>query len=94
MTSVVVTAINATTTLEDMLLQNETFPSWLAKIKNLLWSNVEFILNLIRFLLLSLKTIIREAALKAVLQSKKSFKIAVPWWNKERDIAVKKDSTP
>jgi len=36
------------------------------------------------------ETIGREAALKAVPQSKKSLKIAVPWWNKQCNVAVKR----
>jgi len=36
------------------------------------------------------ETDVREAALEASPQSKKSLKIAVPWWNKQRDVAVKK----
>jgi len=36
------------------------------------------------------ETSVREAALEAMPQSKKSLKIAVPWWNKQCDVAVKK----
>jgi len=36
------------------------------------------------------ETSVREAALEAILQSKKSLKIAVPRWNKQCDVAVKK----
>jgi len=32
---------------------------------------------------------VREAALEAIPQSKRSLKIAVSWWNKQCDIAVK-----
>jgi len=35
-------------------------------------------------------TSVREAALEAISQSKKSLKITVPWWNKQCDVAVKK----
>ena len=35
------------------------------------------------------ETSAREAALEAIPQSKGSIKIAVPWWNKQCDIAVK-----
>ena len=35
------------------------------------------------------ETSVREAALEAIPQSKRSIKIAVPWWNKQCDIAVK-----
>ena len=35
------------------------------------------------------ETSVREAALEAIPQSKRSTKIAVPWWNKQCDIAVK-----
>ena len=35
-------------------------------------------------------TSVREAALEAIPQSKKSLKIAVPWWNKRCDVAVEK----
>jgi len=35
------------------------------------------------------ETSIREPALEAIPQSKRSLKIAVPWWNKQCDIAVK-----
>jgi len=33
---------------------------------------------------------VREAALEAIPQSKRSIKIAVPWWNRQCDIVVKK----
>jgi len=33
---------------------------------------------------------VREAALEAIPQSKRSIKIAVPWWNKQCGIAVKR----
>jgi len=36
------------------------------------------------------ETSVREAALEAIPQSKKSLKNAVPWWNKQCDVAVKK----
>jgi len=36
------------------------------------------------------ETSVREAALAAIPQSKKSLKIAVPWWNKQYDVAVKR----
>jgi len=36
------------------------------------------------------ETSVREAALEAIPQSKKYLKIAVPWWNKQCDVAVKK----
>jgi len=36
------------------------------------------------------ETSVREAALEAVPQSKKSLKVAVPWWNKQCDVPVKK----
>ena len=35
------------------------------------------------------ETSVREAALEAIPQSKRSIKIAVPWWNKQCDITVK-----
>jgi len=35
------------------------------------------------------ETNVREAALEAIPQSKRSIKIAIPWWNKQSDIAVK-----
>jgi len=35
------------------------------------------------------ETSVRETALEAIPQSKRSIKIAVPWWNKQCDIAVK-----
>jgi len=35
------------------------------------------------------ETSVCEAALEAILQSKISLKIAVPWWNKQCDVAVK-----
>jgi len=35
------------------------------------------------------ETSVREAALEAIPQSKRSIKIAIPWWNKQCDIAVK-----
>jgi len=35
------------------------------------------------------ETNVREAALEAISQSKKFLKIAVPWWNKQCDVAVK-----
>jgi len=36
------------------------------------------------------ETSVRKAALEAIPQSKKSLKIAVPRWNKQCDVAVKK----
>jgi len=36
------------------------------------------------------ETSVHEAALEAIPQSKKSLKIVVPWWNKQCDVAVKK----
>jgi len=35
------------------------------------------------------ETSVRELALEAIPQSKRSIKITVPWWNKQYDIAVK-----
>jgi len=35
------------------------------------------------------ETSVQEAALEAIPQSKRSIKIAVPWWNKQCDIAVR-----
>jgi len=40
------------------------------------------------------ETSVREAALEAIPQSKKSLGIAVPWWNKQCDVAVKRKSMP
>jgi len=37
------------------------------------------------------ETSVREAALEAIPQSKKSLKIAFPWWNKQCDVAVEQE---
>ena len=77
-----------------MVARNGTSPNTLAAIQRRLWSNVKFILRLIGLCIYRLfETSVREAALEAIPQSKKSLKIAVPWWNKQCDIAVKNKNT-
>jgi len=88
--SVVLTAVKASTTTEDLGVPKWSFgkADWQkfgAACDHTLGS---FSISLdYAYCLFEMR--VRESALEAIPQSKRSIKIAVPWWNKQCDIAAK-----
>jgi len=85
--SIVLTNVNANTTPED-----HGVPKW--NFSKADWQKFSAACDQTFSISLSyayclFETSVREAALDAISQSKKSLKIAVPWWNKQCSVAVK-----
>jgi len=89
--SIILTNVNANTTPEDHGVSKWNFskadwPKFSATCDQTLTS---FSISL-SYACCLFETNVCETALEAIPQSKKSLKIAVPWWNKQCDVAVKK----
>jgi len=89
--SIVLTNVNANTTLEDHGVPKWNFSKadWQKFSAACDQTSPSFSISL-SYAYCLFETSVREAALEAIPQSKKSLKIAVPWWNKQCDVAVKK----
>ena len=78
--SILLTVVNGNTTPED---------HGVAAIQRHLWSNpISWFSISLECAYCLFDTSVREAALEAIPQSKRSLKITFPWWNKQCDIAV------
>ena len=88
--SVVLTAVKASTTPEDLGVPKWNFgkADWQKFSVTCDHTLGSFSISL-DYVYCLFETSVREAALEAIPQSKRSIKMAVPWWNKQCGIAVK-----
>ena len=88
--SIVLTNVNANTTPEDHGVPKWNFSKadW-QKFSAACDQNLPSFYISLSYAYCLFETSVREAALEAIPQSKKSLEIVVPWWNKQCDVAVK-----
>jgi len=88
--SVVSTAVKASTTPEDLGVPKWNFgkADW-QKFSAACDQTLGSFSTSLDYAYCLFETSVQEAALEAIPQSKRSIKIAVPWWNKQCDVAVR-----